>query len=188
MLSGSPYHGAANPRRLEYPPICAGRLSPAPYAAGMGTIPPDRTAVKVYSREKTLADCFKHRNDVGLDTVLEAVRMYKAQRCIDAGCDPAVRDHLPCSPNRTAIPRGSTVIRAPLLLFVNDSLTGIGKFSGRFRNCLRIMRWSGSSIDLASRHTSTGWSSTPHRCSRFGVPGRPGPRKTSTCCRHREFC
>ena len=51
------------------------------------------------------------------------------------------------------------MIRAPLLLFVNDSLTGIGKFSGRFRNCLRTMRWSGSSINLASRHTSTGLSS-----------------------------
>ena len=73
----------SEPPRLEYPPIRVARLSPAPYAAGMETHTLDRTAVKVYSREKTLADCFKHRNDVGLDTVLEAVRMYKAQRRID---------------------------------------------------------------------------------------------------------
>ena len=73
----------SEPPRLEYPPIRVARLSPTPYAAGMETHTLDRTAVKVYSREKTLADCFKHRNDVGLDTVLEAVRMYKAQRRID---------------------------------------------------------------------------------------------------------
>ena len=40
--------------------------------------------VKVYSREKTLADCFKHRSEVGLDTALEAVRRYKAQGRVDA--------------------------------------------------------------------------------------------------------
>lgn len=39
--------------------------------------------MKVNSREKTLADCFKHRGEVGLDTVLEAVRMYKAQGRVD---------------------------------------------------------------------------------------------------------
>lgn len=39
--------------------------------------------MKVYSREKTLADCFKHRSDGGLDTILEAIRPYMDQRRID---------------------------------------------------------------------------------------------------------
>ena len=36
----------------------------------------DGVKVRVYSREKTLADCFKYRHVVGLDTVLEALRNY----------------------------------------------------------------------------------------------------------------
>ncbi len=35
--------------------------------------------VRVYSREKTLADCFKYRNKIGLDTALEALKRYKQQ-------------------------------------------------------------------------------------------------------------
>lgn len=34
---------------------------------------------RIYSREKTLADCFKHRNRIGLDTVLEALKAYRQQ-------------------------------------------------------------------------------------------------------------
>ena len=73
----------SEPPRLDYPPIRAVRLSQTPYEAGIETHQLDGVAVKVYSREKTLADCFKHRNEVGLDTVLEAVRMYKAQGRVD---------------------------------------------------------------------------------------------------------
>jgi predicted transcriptional regulator of viral defense system len=71
------------PPRLDYPPIRVVRLSQAPYEAGIETRRLDKVAVKVDSREKTLADCFKHRNEIGLDTVLEAVRMYKAQRRVN---------------------------------------------------------------------------------------------------------
>jgi predicted transcriptional regulator of viral defense system len=73
----------SEPPRLDYPPIRVVRLSQAPYEAGIETHKLDGMAVKVYSREKTLADCFKHRNEIGLDTVLEASRMYKAQRRVD---------------------------------------------------------------------------------------------------------
>jgi len=66
--------------RLAYPPVRVIRLSEAPFGAGIETHQMDGMAVRVYSREKTLADCFKHRSDIGLDTVLEAVRMYKAQK------------------------------------------------------------------------------------------------------------
>jgi predicted transcriptional regulator of viral defense system len=74
----------SEPPRLDYPPIRVVRLSQAPYEAGIETHQLDGVKVKVYSREKTLADCFKHRNEIGLDTVLEAVRMYKAQRRVNA--------------------------------------------------------------------------------------------------------
>jgi predicted transcriptional regulator of viral defense system len=73
----------SQPPRLDYPPTRVVRLSQAPYEAGIETHRLDKVAVKVYSREKTLADCFKHRTEIGLDTVLEAIRIYKAQRKID---------------------------------------------------------------------------------------------------------
>ena len=40
--------------------------------------------LRVYSREKTLADCFKFRNKIGLDTCLEALRAYRQQRRFDS--------------------------------------------------------------------------------------------------------
>jgi len=36
--------------------------------------------VRVYCIEKTLADVFKFRNRVGMDTVLEALRLYAERR------------------------------------------------------------------------------------------------------------
>lgn len=34
-------------------------------------------AVKIYSPAKTVADCFKYRNKIGLDVALEALRDYR---------------------------------------------------------------------------------------------------------------
>jgi predicted transcriptional regulator of viral defense system len=73
----------SEPPHLDYPPIRVVRLSKTPYEGGIETHKLDGVSVKVYSREKTLADCFKHRSEVGLDTVLEAVRIYKAQGRVD---------------------------------------------------------------------------------------------------------
>jgi predicted transcriptional regulator of viral defense system len=92
----------SEPPRLDYPPVRVVRLSQAPYEAGIETHRLDGVAVKVYSREKTLADCFKHRNEIGLDTVLEAVRMYKAQGRIDV--DALLRYAAVCRVARVARP------------------------------------------------------------------------------------
>jgi hypothetical protein len=37
----------------------------------------DRVPVQVYSPEKTIADCFKYRNKIGLDVAIEALRTYR---------------------------------------------------------------------------------------------------------------
>jgi predicted transcriptional regulator of viral defense system len=92
----------SEPPRLDYPPIRVVRLSQAPYEAGIETHRLDKVAVKVYSREKTLADCFKHRNEIGLDTVLEAVQMYKAQKRINV--DAILRFASICRVARVARP------------------------------------------------------------------------------------
>jgi hypothetical protein len=36
--------------------------------------------VRVYNPAKTVADCFKYRNMIGLDVALEALRDYRRQR------------------------------------------------------------------------------------------------------------
>jgi predicted transcriptional regulator of viral defense system len=92
----------SEPPHLDYPPIRAVRPSQAPYEAGIETHKLDGVAVKVYSREKTLADCFKHRNEISLDTVLEAVRMYKTQGRVNA--DAILRFASVCRVARVARP------------------------------------------------------------------------------------
>jgi hypothetical protein len=37
----------------------------------------DGIRVRIYSSEKTLADCFKYRNKIGLDVALEALKLYR---------------------------------------------------------------------------------------------------------------
>jgi len=44
------------------------------YSFGIETHLIDRVEVKVYSAAKTVADCFKFRNQIGLDVALEALR------------------------------------------------------------------------------------------------------------------
>mgnify|MGYP001813812269 FL=1 len=68
------------PRRLEFPPIQLHWFSNDAFTAGIETHHIDETPVQVYSAEKTLADCFKYRNRIGMDAVLEALYMYRDQR------------------------------------------------------------------------------------------------------------
>ena len=62
--------------RVEYPPLRLFWFSPKPYAEGIETHQMDSALVRVYSAEKTLADCFKYRNKIGLDVALEAIQLY----------------------------------------------------------------------------------------------------------------
>jgi predicted transcriptional regulator of viral defense system len=74
----------SEPPRLDYPPIRVFRFANQAFAVGIETRDMDGTRVRVYGREKTLADCFKYRNKIGLDTVVEALKRYKEQGRIDA--------------------------------------------------------------------------------------------------------
>ena len=65
---------------LDYPPIQAYRFSNAAYNAGIEEHLIDGVPVKIYSPEKTLADCFKFRNKIGMDVTLEALKFYKERK------------------------------------------------------------------------------------------------------------
>jgi predicted transcriptional regulator of viral defense system len=74
----------SEPPRVDYPPIRVFRFASKAFAAGIESRNTDGSQVRVYSREKTLADCFKYRNKIGLDTAVEALKRYKQQGRIDA--------------------------------------------------------------------------------------------------------
>ena len=40
----------------------------------------DGVPVRIYSPEKTIADCFKYRNKIGLDVAIEALRAYRDRK------------------------------------------------------------------------------------------------------------
>jgi predicted transcriptional regulator of viral defense system len=50
------------------------------YSAGIEEHLRDGITLRVYSADKTVVDCFKHRNKIGLDVVLEALRDARAMR------------------------------------------------------------------------------------------------------------
>ena len=65
---------------LEYSPLQVYFFSGMAYEAGIETRKADGAEIRFYCAEKTLADCFKYRNKLGLDVVLEALRMYRERR------------------------------------------------------------------------------------------------------------
>lgn len=75
----------SRPPSLDYPPVRAHRFSTQAYEHGIETHLMDGAEVKVYSREKTLADSFKFRNRIGMDVVLEALRLYRGRHGFNPG-------------------------------------------------------------------------------------------------------
>jgi len=60
--------------RLAHPPLRIVRYTGEALTQGVESHAIEGRAVKVYSVAKTLADCFKYRNKIGLDVTLEALR------------------------------------------------------------------------------------------------------------------
>ena len=65
---------------LYYPPIQAHRFSYEAYTSGIENHSVDGVPVKIYTPEKTLADCFKFRNKIGMEVVLEALKLYRSRK------------------------------------------------------------------------------------------------------------
>lgn len=76
--------GSETPR-LDYPPLNVHRFSAAALKEGVEEHQVDGISIKVYCPEKTLADCFKFRNKLGMDVVLEALKLYKARKQFNPG-------------------------------------------------------------------------------------------------------
>ena len=61
--------------RLDSPPTRFSWFKEPAYASGAEAHKIDGVPVRVYSPEKTVADCFKFRNKIGLDVALEALKL-----------------------------------------------------------------------------------------------------------------
>jgi predicted transcriptional regulator of viral defense system len=60
--------------KLDYPPLRIVRFSGEAFTEGVEEHTVDAVTVRVTSVAKTVADCFKYRNKIGLDVALEALR------------------------------------------------------------------------------------------------------------------
>jgi len=66
--------------RIDYPPVRMVQMTGEAYAQGVETFERDGMQLRVYGVAKTVADCFKHRNKIGLDVALEALKEVHAGR------------------------------------------------------------------------------------------------------------
>lgn len=78
VVSVAVKRGSEKPR-LQYPPIDIYFFSGGAFSEGVQTTEIDGAILQVYNPEKTLADLFKFRDKVGMDTIREAMDMYKTQ-------------------------------------------------------------------------------------------------------------
>jgi len=63
--------------KLDGIPLRVFWYSDPSFSSGIDVISIDQVPVRVYSPEKTIADCFKYRNKIGLDVAIEALRAYR---------------------------------------------------------------------------------------------------------------
>ncbi|MCG7852542.1 MAG: type IV toxin-antitoxin system AbiEi family antitoxin domain-containing protein [Methanosarcinaceae archaeon] len=68
--------------KMDYPPVRIVRFTGHALDEGIETHDIEGVTVKIYNPAKTVADCFKYRNKIGLDVALEALReCLREQRC-----------------------------------------------------------------------------------------------------------
>lgn len=63
--------------KLEYPPIKVIINSQKASSVGIETHEINKVKIRIFSPEKTIVDCFKYRNKIGLDVAIEALKLYK---------------------------------------------------------------------------------------------------------------
>lgn len=70
---------AARPR-IDYPPLHIVRFSGPALTEGVEDHVLEGVQARIYNAAKTVADCFKYRNKIGLDVALEALRDCREQK------------------------------------------------------------------------------------------------------------
>lgn len=73
----------SHPPKIDYPPIKMIQCTSTHFAEGMDIHRRNEHEFRVYNVARTIADCFKHRNKIGLDVALEALRAALAQKKVN---------------------------------------------------------------------------------------------------------
>jgi len=66
--------------RLTSPPVTVHRFDALTFKHGIEVHAIEGLSLRVYSVARTVVDCFKHRNKLGLDVALEALRLARSRR------------------------------------------------------------------------------------------------------------
>ena len=64
----------SHPPCIDWPPVRMVQMAGDAHAAGIEKHQCDGVTLHVYSAAKTVADCFKHRNKIGLDVAMDALK------------------------------------------------------------------------------------------------------------------
>lgn len=70
----------SEPPRLPYPPVRLFWFSGEAFSEGVQIHKVGGVPVRIYGPEKTVADCFKHRNKIGIEVALEALKTYRRRK------------------------------------------------------------------------------------------------------------
>jgi predicted transcriptional regulator of viral defense system len=62
--------------KIKYPPVEFYCFSPKQFNSGIDIIKINKYEIKIYNKEKTICDCFRYRNKIGVDTVKEGLKEY----------------------------------------------------------------------------------------------------------------
>jgi predicted transcriptional regulator of viral defense system len=65
---------SVRPPKIDHPRVQVFNMSDAAFGAGVETRSMSGTDIHVFSVAKTVADCFKYRNRIGLDVAVEALQ------------------------------------------------------------------------------------------------------------------
>lgn len=69
-------HSGIKQPKIDYPPIRVFRFSKRSFESGIETHQIDGVSLRIYSPAKTVVDCFKFRNRIGLDVAIESLKAY----------------------------------------------------------------------------------------------------------------
>lgn len=73
-------HPKKDKPQIQYPPLRIVRFSGLSLAEGVEEHRTESGSIRVYNVAKTVADCFRYRNKIGLDVALEALRECRRER------------------------------------------------------------------------------------------------------------
>ena len=88
--------------KLDYPRLAIARASGLALTEGIEVHRVEKVAIRVYSAAKTVADCFKYRNKIGIDVAVEALRDYSRKH--RSGVDELVKFARICRVSRVMQP------------------------------------------------------------------------------------